>query len=395
MASIEKRETSTGTSWRVRLRHAGRRHNLAFVSERDARRWMALAEVNPEQALAALHADADAPPPPTVADMVRAHIDQLTGIEPGTRSAYAGHLSRWIEPHPIGSRLATALTRADVGRWVTWLAEEAPVAGRDDPGLSGKTISNVHGLLSSACKSAVRDGLRADNPCEGIRLPRTSHREREHCLLTPAEVAVLRDAMDEHYQPLLLTLVGTGLRFGEATALRVGDVDLTSGSVRVSRAWKATNGNGRRLGPTKTRRSDRTVAIPANVRAALAPLVAGRAPGEWLFTNRAGRPVTQGTFRRAWEPAVSTLAGDVFVRERHGITITERGTGRRPRVHDLRHTFASWAIQAGVPLPVIQRQLGHESIQTTVDTYGHLARADFDALASRIDVSLGAAQIEG
>jgi integrase len=56
--------------------------------------------------------------------------------------------------------------------------------------------------------------------------------------------------------------------------------------------------------------------------------------------------------------------------------------GKRPRVHDLRHTFASWAIQANIPLPVVQRQLGHEHISTTIDTYSHLARSDFDPLLS-------------
>jgi integrase len=47
---------------------------------------------------------------------------------------------------------------------------------------------------------------------------------------------------------------------------------------------------------------------------------------------------------------------------------------KKPRVHDLRHTNASWLIQAGVPLTVVQRHLGHESIQTTSDRYGHLDR---------------------
>src|SRR6202040_4460447 len=52
----------------------------------------------------------------------------------------------------------------------------------------------------------------------------------------------------------------------------------------------------------------------------------------------------------------------------------DNGLTKKPRVHDLRHTNASWLIQAGVPLTVIQRHLGHESIQTTVDRYGHLDR---------------------
>lgn len=70
------------------------------------------------------------------------------------------------------------------------------------------------------------------------------------------------------------------------------------------------------------------------------------------------------------------------------VTITV-GPGKRPRIHDLRHTFASWAIRASVPLPVLQRQLGHESIQTTVDRYGHLAASDFDSLATLTDAALG------
>ena len=63
--------------------------------------------------------------------------------------------------------------------------------------------------------------------------------------------------------------------------------------------------------------------------------------------------------------------------------------GKRPRIHDLRHTFASWAIRANVPLPVLQRQLGHESIQTTVDRYGHLAASDFDSLAAGVSADTG------
>ena len=66
----------------------------------------------------------------------------------------------------------------------------------------------------------------------------------------------------------------------------------------------------------------------------------------------------------------------------------EEATGKRPRVHDLRHTYASWAIRSGTPLPVIQRQMGHESIQTTVDTYGHLVRADLHDLAMSIGAQL-------
>jgi integrase len=90
--------------------------------------------------------------------------------------------------------------------------------------------------------------------------------------------------------------------------------------------------------------------------------------GDWVFTNSGrGRRGNTGPVRihnfnpNVWRPAV--------VRAR------EAGLVKQPRLHDLRHTNASWLIQAGVPLPVIQRHLGHESIQTTVDRYGHVDRA--------------------
>ena len=75
-------------------------------------------------------------------------------------------------------------------------------------------------------------------------------------------------------------------------------------------------------------------------------------------------------FHRAWGPALDTLDGQLRA---------------RPRVHDLRHTHASWLIAAGIPLTVIQRRLGHESIKTTSDRYGHLADDADAAGAAALD----------
>lgn len=387
MASIEHRSTKSGDVWRVRFRHRGRNKAVTFEDPTRAERWRRLVEVNVDQALAAL-GETDGVPPPTVAEQVRAHIETLTGVSTGTRREYGSYLEHDIAPHPIGGRLARDLRHADVAQWVNWL--EA------DRGLAGKTIANRHGLLSAAMSSAVRDKVATDNPCRGIRLPRTGHRSKSMALLTRDEFQTLYAAIAPRYRPLVLLLVGTGMRFGEATALRVEDVDLIHKAIHVHRAWKRTGTSVKELGPTKSRRSDRTVGVPAQVIEALGPLLDGASPSRLLFTSGAGEEVKQATFwNRVWRPAVCQVGGDQveFTRDKDGrkkLVVVARGDGKHPRIHDLRHTFASWAIQSGIPLPVIQRQLGHESITTTIDTYGHLARSDFDALAEATSVNLPA-----
>lgn len=386
MASIEHRTNRSGDVWRVRFRHGGKNIPVTFTDEKRAQDWRRLVEVNVEQALAALE-QSDGEPPRTVAEQVRSHIEHLTGISTGTRGDYLSYLANDIAPHRIGARLVKDLDHEAVAEWVNWLE------GR---GLAGKTIANRHGLMSAALSSAVRDGLATDNPCRGMRLPRTSHRRQEMVFLDREEFARLWSLVHDRYRPLVLLLVGTGMRFGEATALHVADVDLSARSVHIRKAWKRTRKSVKELGPTKSRRSDRTVAIPAQVAEALRPLVEGRPATALLFTNARGGEVKQSTFwTRVWQPAVCTFAGDevTYDRDKAGrkvLRVVRQGPGKHPRIHDLRHTFASWAIQSRVPLPVIQRQLGHEKITTTIDTYGHLARADFDALAEATGANLPA-----
>lgn len=95
------------------------------------------------------------------------------------------------------------------------------------------------------------------------------------------------------------------------------------------------------------------------VRDALITRSAGKAPDELVFTAVSGGQLKNARFSGYyWRPAVERAR--------------TLGLEKDPRIHDLRHTHASWLIAAGRPLPSIQRRLGHESITTTVDTYGHL-----------------------
>jgi integrase len=161
------------------------------------------------------------------------------------------------------------------------------------------------------------------------------------------------------------------MRFSEATALTSADIDATARTCRINKAWKYSGDYRPEIGPPKTKKSIRIISLP---RAAL-EVVDLTVPG-FLFTNGAGNPVrAQEFFNGGWKPGRARAMA--------------AGLTKEPRVHDLRHTCASWMIQAGVPLPVIQQHLGHESIQTTIGVYGHLDRRSAQAAAAAIGTALG------
>jgi integrase len=352
LASIRSRPTSTGQPrWTVQYRHNGKQRTETFTRERDAKKFRDLVNaLGPDEALRRLHGTASGGPVPTVAEWVEKHIADLTGVTDRTRADYRSLAAKHITPY-LGPVHLDEVTSADISRWANQLETHA--------NLSAKTIGNLRALLSSAFGYAVDEGLRGDNPMRRLRRSRAGEHEREDMtLLTPQEFALLRSLLPGHWRPFATFLAGTGLRFGEAAALRVSDVDLLASTpvVRVTKAWRRT-ANGFEDGPTKSRKSRRTVSLPADVVDVLAPLVT-RPGDELLFTNQHGNRVLHANlWNKVWKPTVNEF---------------EKATGKRPRLHDLRHSHISWLLAAGVPLTVVQDRAGHENITTTVGVYGHL-----------------------
>ena len=384
MSSIQKVPTG---GYRVRFNHRGKQISRTFPTKKNATDWQKVLDaMGAEYALAVVNSPVTSPL--TLAEHLESHISRLTGVTEGTRKSARAHVKNHMGD--IGAIPLTLFNREAVSSWINRLAKE---------GLSGKSIKNIHGLLSSAMKSAIADKLITENPCHGMRLPRTDHLDGEKIFLSREEFAKLYDLIPAWYQPLVITLVGTGMRFGEATALTVGDIDLEARSARIRQAWKMTGLAKKELGAPKSRKSNRTVALPEPVIEALLSIIEQKSSEDYLFTTPTNKVIGQGFFwKHVWSIAVQEFAGDNVridhdERGRKVRVVTKKGKRKHPRVHDLRHTFASWAISANVPLPTIQRQLGHESITTTIDTYGHLARADFDALGGAIANSLPARRL--
>jgi integrase len=371
MASLRNGKRRDGSSYvQVLYRLNGKQSSTSFEDLVSATRFKALVDrFGAAKALETLGADPEFSAL-TVGEWIQHHVDHLTGLRKSTLYDYRSYLKNDIADS-IGDLPLFSLTRDDIARWVQSMARS---------GASGKTIANKHGFLSSALNAAVRAGRLPANPAAGQRLP-SSARQEMTCL-TREDFDLLLSNVSEYWRPLVEFLVASGCRWGEATALRPADVDHVSNTVRINKAWKRTyDVGGYEIGPPKTRNSVRTINLPNSVLDKL------DYTGEWLFLNKAGRPVKGNGFHdRIWQPAVERSWPTV---DEQGNPVANKSGVPRPRIHDLRHTCASWMIQAGVPLPVIQRHLGHESIHTTVSVYGHLDRRSMQMASDAIAQMLG------
>lgn len=299
---------------------------------------------------------------PTVAGFIDRYLEALSGIEKKTLAEYRRYLSRDIEP-ALGHIPLETLARTDVGLWINAMHGK---------GSSGKTIQNKVGFLSGCLNAAVQEGLMPANPATGIRLPRTV--KREMTFLSPEEFSILRAAFNPRWHALLNFLAASGCRFSEATALTPADVDVVNGTVRIAKAWKRVPGGGEgryELGQPKTRRSVRTVNVPVSVLGQL------DLDHEWIFVNSHGGPIRIYSWRsNVWVPSVAKARTSAPGNPDRAVL------DKHPRIHDLRHSCASWLLGAGVPLIVVSAQLGHEDTSVTAKIYGHLDRTASQAAAS-------------
>lgn len=362
MPAVNSRRLTTGrTVYYVRTRTVfGRQTSERFDTKAEAERFAKRVErVGGPAAIAerARHDRAADDYVPTLAEWLPQHIEQLTGVTDRTRIDYASMAARtWL---PIlGDLPLDGIDRAAVAKTINAL---------DAKGLSAKSIANAHGLLSAVMATAVLADHIGTNPCHRMRLPRSRETERrDERFLTHEEYHRLLAEIPEAHRPLVVTLFGTGMRWSEATALQVRDVvPGTPATLRVTKAWKSTPGRTREIGPPKSTKSRRTVMLATQVMDALAPLL--DRPGDaLLFTAPRGGSIYHGWWRsRVWVPACT----------RAGLTDPP------PRIHDARHTHASWLIEQGATLEMVQDQLGHESILTTRKVYGALQPAMMSALA--------------
>ncbi len=254
----------------------------------------------------------------------------------------------------------------DLQVWITELSVSGSVRF-EGKGLSASRVRQTHQLVGAVLRFAVKANHLPASPAADIDLP--SLPEGEQRYLTHEQLHRVAVASGR-LRTLVLVLGYCGLRFGEAAALKVADVDLEAARIRVRRSVTYVRKTGIVEGPTKGKQS-RTVPVPEFLISLLKTEVNGKAKTALVFPSaRGGGWLTLGQARYTFQKATGAVEGCAGV-----------------RLHDLRHSCASLAIKSGANIKVVQKLLGHKSAVLTLDRYGHLFPDDLDALATAFDTA--------
>ncbi|MFE9127709.1 tyrosine-type recombinase/integrase [Streptomyces sp. NPDC007148] len=285
-------------------------------------------------------------------------------------------------------RSAEHFSKATIGAWVNKMLRTKVKRGAKIKDMSPETLRGLHGLLSSVLKEAViaEPPLRDRNPCDLTRLPTNddwgiSDDESSDAMefMTPEEVAGLVNCFPRSSDRMLVRATyGSGLRWGEISALaarHARNPQHGKYELRVARAWKRVPGEDYYLGPPKTKASRRTVEITGGLWQELLDFgVAELSKDELIFQDGHGGRLPYSTFYGRWMAAVAEA-------KRRGVL----PEWKFPTFHDLRHSHVAVLLSDGHSLTYVQRRLGHESIKTTSDRYGHLLESAYKAALESID----------
>lgn len=352
MGSIQKIDRPK--PWRARYRALdGKERSRSFMRKVDAERWL-------RNELASQDRGAWTDPSAGRVLFEEWVTRSLRGrvLKPKTRAGYEELLRSLILPK-FGDLELRHISSVLVREWQADLLET---------GLSPARVRQARGVIHAALDLAVEDGLLANNPVAKVAAPKV--RARRQRFLTEEEVDSLAEACDRRQGgsgTLVRFLAYSGLRWGEAVALRRQHIEPEHRRVRVEES--ATEVGGRLEWGKPKSHETRTVILPRFVIDELVPRLYSMSSEDLVFTAPRGGPLRGPNFRnRVWSPAVAEaeLPSDLVP-------------------HDLRDTAASLMIASGASIKAVQRALGHASGKVTLDIYGGLFEEDLEALADRME----------
>lgn len=306
---------------------------------------------------------------PTVGKYLAATLAEAESrLRPRTHRSYQQTVEHHITPY-LGHLLVSDLTPLHVETWLHQLKAKHPK--------HTATVRYARVVLRTLLKPAQRNGWLVQNPAALATAPK--HRKHAIQPLTLAQATALLSAIHGHWlEPIVLLCLSLGLRKGEVLALQWKDLDFTAGTLTVRRALqRAYIPRGERktslvVADVKTESSRRTMKLPAVLAETLQKHRDEVAPlrSKWVFCTLHGTPREPRNVSRAWYQ-VRVLAGVPTL-----------------RLHDLRHSAATFALLLGIAPRTVADMLGHAETRTTLDTYTHVLPALRDGVAEQIDAML-------
>lgn len=356
MASIKQREHG---KWRARYRDdEGKEHARHFDRKRDAQDWL--------DEVAATRRTGTWVDPRVAKTTLRRFYSEWAPRQVWAASTRRA-MNLAIETCTFVDVPFGKLRRSHAESWVKSM----------DGTLAPTTIRTRFKNVQAALRAAVRDKELAQDPCDGVTLPRRRRAEHAMRVPSPEYVGATVKAAEPWFATFIALCAFAGLRSGEAAAVQAGDIAWTARKLHVRRQAQWSTGTVSIVPPKHG--SERTVDLPNELVTMLSRHVGEvgvRGDEGWLFGS------TQ------WTPPGS------HVMLHHWTRLTDRLGLERHRVHDLRHFYASALIAAGCDVVTVQRAMGHANAATTLGTYSHLWPTAEDrtraAAADLMRTSLGA-----
>lgn len=300
--------------------------------------------------------------------------------KPGLRATTQQSYENWLYCHLIpgvGHIPLNKLTQADLQQFFTDMKKSGRQTHVETKGtaMSDRSVRSCHAICRMALDRAVRENLLRKNPAEGCKLPPLKGREMQ--VLTKEELQrFLIQAKEEGMYELFLLELTTGLRRGELLGLQWDDLDLKRGTLKIDRQVYPLKGRPTVTAP-KTKAAVRTIILPPPVLEVLKEYKE-QVFSPWLFPSRLkpDQPIDPGHVRKRLQ------------------AILERAGCKKVRFHDLRHTFATMALENGMDVKTLSAIVGHVSSGTTLNIYAHVTDEMRHSAAAKIDRGIAKAEVE-
>lgn len=352
MASVKKYKTAKGHAWRVQYRSPdGRsRTKQGFATKAAAQAW---ADKNAVYMHNQDWIDPNAGKV-TVGELGPRWLAMRSHLKPSTvawqKHVWASGVKPYWEDVAVGS-----IKPSHVQEWVAVF------------GMSASWVRHCHSCLAQILDLAVSDRLIRRNPARGVKLPRREQTVKVYLTMQQLQ-AFAKECGDR--EDLILLLGTSGLRWGEAIALRPCDLDPLRNRISINR--NAVKVDGDVVVGSPKNHELRSVAVAGYVMDLLVKRAASLAPDDLLWRGRRGGWLTSPG-HRSW-----------FT---HALERAQGADASFPRItpHGLRHVAAGLLVQSGANVKIVQRQLGHKSAALTLDRYAELFDDGLDSVASALD----------